>query len=103
MLHLKYDRIVLLAVAALFIGVADTAAHAQSPASSVQTGLPPSLQFASEDASFYYALTNNRLKWDCWLSIPSPRRSNPRPSSASEILAAHRRKPGVIQCISGLG
>ncbi|MAP09985.1 MAG: hypothetical protein CMM00_14775 [Rhodopirellula sp.] len=64
MLHLKYDRIVLLAVAALFIGVADTAAHAQSPASSVQTGLPPSLQFASEDASFYYALTNNRLKWD---------------------------------------
>ncbi|MFG0267734.1 MAG: hypothetical protein ACF8AM_21675 [Rhodopirellula sp. JB055] len=63
MLLPKCSRIALFAVA-LLVSVSGTAVHAQSTAPSIQVGLPPSLQFASEDASFYYALLNNRLKWD---------------------------------------
>jgi len=59
--------IVLLAIGALLTGVT---AQAQPPASPVHAGLPPSLQFASEDTSFYYALTNNRLKWDAIVDNP---------------------------------
>lgn len=72
----KCSGIMLLAISALLasVTVTDVTVHAQPPAPPIQVGLPPSLQFASEDASFYYALTNNRLKWDAVAENPTVQR-----------------------------
>ncbi|SMP79128.1 hypothetical protein SAMN06265222_12918 [Neorhodopirellula lusitana] len=64
----KRCGIVLLSISALLTSVN---VRAQTPAPPIVVGLPPSLQFASEDASFYYALMNNRLKWDVVAENPA--------------------------------
>ncbi len=50
--------------ATLLAMLAAATADAQPTAGEIQAGLPPSLQFAPDSVSFFYALTNNRLKWD---------------------------------------
>lgn len=84
-------------LALVAVHVSGATAHAQPLATDAQTGLPPSLRFAESDVTFFYALTNNRLKWDAVTSNAAVQRLMENPTVQRAIADARAAIADGIQ------